>query len=176
MHEPVPDEPIVRSLAVRAYVGLGGNLGDVATTIKAASDALGSLETTQLLRCSRLYRTPAWGLTAQPDFVNAVAELSTLLRAQALLEQLLRIERAAGRDRDRQTERWGPRALDLDLLLYGDSVIALPGLCVPHPHLHQRAFVLVPLAEIAPTALVPGRGRVDTLLAGVDAQGIEALG
>ena len=166
----------MNSLAVRAYVGLGGNLGDVAATIEAAFDALGSLPTTQLLHRSKLYRTPAWGMTAQPDFVNAVAELSTTLAAEVLLEELLRIERAAGRDRDRQTERWGPRALDLDLLLYGETQIAHPGLCVPHPHLHERAFVLVPLAEIAPQALVPGRGRVDALLAEVDAQGIEALG
>jgi len=93
-----------------------------------------------------------------------------------LLAELLRIEREAGRDRGTQSERWGPRALDLDLLLYGDAVIAHPGLCVPHPHLHERAFVLVPLAEVAPEVQVPGRGRVDALLAAVDAQGIVALG
>lgn len=159
-----------------ACIGLGGNLGDVANTIRHAIAALGGLPGTQVLRNSRLYRTPAWGMTAQPDFLNAAAMVSTKLSAEALLAELLRIEREAGRDRGMQSERWGPRALDLDLLLYGDAVIAHPGLCVPHPHLHERAFVLVPLAEIAPDALVPGRGRVDALLAAVDALGIEPLG
>ncbi len=161
---------------VHACVGLGGNLGDVATAIEQACAALDSLPATRVLRRSRLYRTPAWGMTAQPDFINAAALLSTRLAPAALLAELLRIEREAGRNRDAQSGRWGPRALDLDLLLYGDVVIAQPGLSVPHPHLHERAFVLVPLAEIAPNALVPGRGRVDGLLAAVDAQGIVALG
>ncbi|MEO7477968.1 MAG: 2-amino-4-hydroxy-6-hydroxymethyldihydropteridine diphosphokinase [Lysobacteraceae bacterium] len=162
--------------AVRACIGLGGNLGDVAGTLEHALLALDALPATQLLRRSKLYRTPAWGMTAQPDFINAAALLRTSLPADALLAELLRIEREAGRNRDAQSERWGPRALDLDLLLYGDAVIAQAGLSVPHPHLHQRAFVLVPLAEIAADALVPGRGRVDELLAAVDAQGIVALG
>jgi len=161
---------------VVACIGLGGNLGDVAPTIEHALAALGALPGTQVMRRSRLYRTPAWGMTRQPDFLNAAAMLSTTLSPDALLAGLLRIEREAGRDRDVQAERWGPRALDLDLLLYGDEVIAQPGLCVPHPHLQERAFVLVPLAEIAPDVLVPGRGRVEALLAAVDAQGIVALG
>ncbi len=168
--------PDLNASVVRACIGLGGNLGDVATAIERSFAALSELPATQVLCRSRLYRTPAWGMTAQPDFLNAAAVLSTLLSAQALLEGLLRIERVAGRDRSVQSERWGPRALDLDLLLYGDAVIAHPGLCVPHPHLHERAFVLVPLAEIAADVVVPGRGRVDALLAAVDAQGIEALG
>jgi 2-amino-4-hydroxy-6-hydroxymethyldihydropteridine diphosphokinase len=167
--------PALNASSVRACIGLGGNLGDAAGAIERAFTALDALPKTRLLRRSRLYRTPAWGMTAQPDFINAAAVLATALPADALLGELLRIERAAGRDRDAQPERWGPRALDLDLLLYSDAVIAHPGLCVPHPHLHERAFVLVPLAEIAPDALVPGRGRVDGLLAMVDAQGIEAL-
>ena len=158
-----------------ACVGLGGNLGDVASTIEHALTALGGLPGTLVLRRSRLYLTPAWGMTAQPDFLNAAAVLSTRLSADALLAELLRIEREAGRDRCIQSERWGPRALDLDLLLYDDAVIARPGLWVPHPHLHERAFVLVPLAEIAPEVMVPGRGRVDALLAAVDIQGIVAL-
>ena len=161
---------------VNACIGLGGNLGDVAAVIEHAFAALSELPTTHVLRRSRLYRTPAWGMTAQPDFINAAALLSTQLSPDALLAELLRIEREAGRDRDAQPERWGPRALDLDLLLYGDAVIAHPGLSVPHPHLHERAFVLVPLAEIAPDALVPGHGCVDALLAAVDAQGIVTLG
>lgn len=170
------NRPVLNELPVRASIGLGGNLGDVAMTIGYAFIALAGLPGTHVLRCSRLYLTPAWGMTAQPDFINAAALLSTQLSPDALLAELLRIEREAGRDRDAQPERWGPRALDLDLLLYGDAVIAHPGLSVPHPHLHERAFVLVPLAEIAPDALVPGHGCVDALLAAVDAQGIVALG
>ncbi|MEO8743400.1 MAG: 2-amino-4-hydroxy-6-hydroxymethyldihydropteridine diphosphokinase [Lysobacteraceae bacterium] len=170
------DNDCSREPAVLACIGLGGNLGDVAGAIEHALLALDALPATQLLRRSKLYRTPAWGMTAQPNFVNAAAVLSTALSASDLLAELLRIEREAGRDRDAQSERWGPRALDLDLLLYGYAVIAQAGSSVPHPHLHQRAFVLVPLAEIAADALVPGRGRVDELLAAVDAQGIVALG
>ena len=170
------NEPALNESAVHACIGLGGNLGDLAAAIEAAFAAFDGLPGTRLLRRSRLYRTPAWGITAQPDFINAAAVLETTLPADVLLTELLRIERAAGRDRDAQSERWGPRVLDLDLLLYGESVIAHAGLCVPHPHLHERAFVLVPLAEIAPDALVPGRGRVDALLTMVDAQGIEPLG
>ena len=160
---------------VLASVGLGGNLGDAATTIANAFDALAGLPKTRLLRRSRLYRTPAWGMTAQPDFVNAAAIIATGLSASDLLMQLLRIERQAGRDRSAPSERWGPRVLDLDLLLYGDATIAQDGLRIPHPHLHERAFVLVPLAEIAPDAIVPGRGRVDALLANIDREGIQPL-
>ena len=169
------DEPVLNASAVHVCIGLGGNLGDVAAAIEAAFAAFDGLSGTRLLRRSRLYRTPAWGIIAQPDFINAAAVLATTLPADVLLVELLRIERAAGRDRDTPSERWGPRTLDLDLLLYGDAVIAHPGLCIPHPHLHQRAFVLVPLAEIAPDAQVPGHGRVDDLLAMVDAQGIDPL-
>jgi len=158
--------------AIQACIGLGGNLGDVASTIELALAALGALPDTRVLRRSRLYRTPAWGMTAQPDFINSAAVLSTKLSADVLLAELLRIEREAGRNRGVDQQRWGPRSLDLDLLLYGDAVIAHPGLRVPHPHLHERAFVLVPLAEIAPDAHVPGSGRVDALLAAVDARGI----
>ena len=170
------NEAALNASAICVCIGLGGNQGDVAAAIESAFAAFDALPETRLLRRSLLYRTPAWGMTAQPDFINAAALVSTQLSPDVLLAELLRIERAAGRDRETRSERWGPRALDLDLLLYGDAVIAHPGLSIPHPHLHERAFVLVPLAEIAPDALVPGRGRVDALLAMVDAQGIEALG
>lgn len=151
---------------VRACVGLGGNVGDAAATLRAAFDALDRLPCTRLLRASRLYRTPAWGLEAQPDFVNAAALLETALDARELLDNLLGIERAFGRER---RQRWGPRTLDLDLLLYGDDSIDEPGLHVPHPHLQERAFALKPLADVAPDAAVPGQGRVGELLARVDA-------
>lgn len=153
---------------VRACVGLGGNVGDAAATIRAAFDALGALPGTRLLAISSLYRTPAWGLEDQPDFVNAAALLETTLAPRVLLDGLLAVERAFGRER---RERWGPRTLDLDLLLFGDAVLDEPGLHVPHPHLHERAFVLRPLADIAPQAVVPGQGTVQALLAQVDASG-----
>jgi 2-amino-4-hydroxy-6-hydroxymethyldihydropteridine diphosphokinase len=149
-----------------AVVGLGGNIGDAATTVRAAFDALGQLEGTRVLRCSRLYRTPAWGVTAQADFVNAAALLETTLPPLALLEALLRLEREAGRERNANGgDRWGPRTLDLDLLLYGDSAIDLPGLHVPHPRLAERAFALVPLVEVAPDAIIPGVGPAAHALA-----------
>ena len=157
------------SAPVRACIGLGGNIGDVAAALRAALAALDALPGTRLVRASRFYRTPAWGVEAQPDFINAVAVLDTTLPARALLDALLDIERAHGRERAADGSRWGPRTLDLDLLLYGEAVIDEPGLVVPHPQLHARAFVLVPLAEVAAEAEVPGRGRVDALLAGVDA-------
>jgi len=139
--------------------------------------ALGRLPGTRLLRASRLYRTPAWGVTAQPDFVNAVAMIETTLAPTALLQELLRIERDAGRDRLADgSDRWGPRTLDLDLLLYGDAVIDVPGLSVPHPHMHERAFVLVPLLEIAPDARIPGRAAVADALAAMAVGDIQALG
>lgn len=159
---------------VVAAIGMGGNLGEAADTLQAAFVALEALPATRLLQPSRLYRTPAWGNVQQPDFVNAVALLETSLSAKVLLDALLDIERDFGRDRD-HSARWGPRTLDLDLLLYGDAVIDEPGLTVPHPYLHERAFALLPLVEIAPEARIPGRGRAAALLAGVDAGGCVVL-
>ena len=160
---------------VRACIGLGANLGEAAATVAAAFPALAGLPGSRLLASSRLYRTPAWGRTDQPDFVNAAAVLETSLPPLELLDALLRIERDAGRVRGAEGTRWGPRVLDLDLLLYGDQVLDLPGLQVPHPYLHQRAFVLVPLAEIAPGAAIPGLGTVADALAAVDPAGVEVL-
>jgi len=163
-----PDAP------VRAYVGIGGNEGDVEIVLTEALWAVDALPQTSIRRQSAFYRTPAWGRTDQPDFLNAVVELQTRLEARVLLASLLAIEERFGRVRS-ETERWGPRAVDLDLLLYGDEVLDEPGLRVPHPHLHERAFVLVPLAEIAPRLAVPGQGEVKQLLAAVDVSGIEAI-
>lgn len=159
---------------IRAAVGLGANLGDAAASVRAALQALETLPQTRVVARSRLYRTPAWGVTAQPDFVNAVAVLETGLSAHALLDALLALERRAGRVRHPR-ERWGPRVLDLDLLLYGEAVIDTPGLRVPHPHLHARAFALLPLAEAWPQACIPGHGAVAALAAGMADAGIEAL-
>jgi 2-amino-4-hydroxy-6-hydroxymethyldihydropteridine diphosphokinase len=155
-------------IPVTAYVGLGSNLDDPASQLKAAITALGELDDTRLLRHSAFYRSAPWGIAEQPDFVNAVAEVSTLLPADELLEGLLGIEKRAGRIRG--GSRWGPRRIDLDLLIYGDQRIDRDGLQVPHPRMAERAFVIVPLAELDPLLDVPGQGPVSQMLSGVDSQ------
>lgn len=150
----------------RAFIGLGSNLGDSLATLKAALRSLDALPDTRVAIASKLYRTAAWGVTDQPDFINAVALLHTRRAPRQLLDDLLEIERHAGRHRlDDGSDRWGPRTLDLDLLLYGHERIDEPGLHVPHPRLHERAFVLVPLAEIAPDVDIPGVGTAAQALA-----------
>ncbi|MDX1626407.1 MAG: 2-amino-4-hydroxy-6-hydroxymethyldihydropteridine diphosphokinase [Wenzhouxiangellaceae bacterium] len=157
----------------RAWVGIGGNLGDPVARVEAAVDALGILAEGPLVRSS-LYRTPPWGVTDQPDFVNAVATFETRLDAESLLEALLVIERELGRERDAAV-RWGPRVIDLDLLLLGDSCIDTPRLRLPHPLIAERAFVLVPMNELDPDLEVPGQGRVAALLGRVDARGVTRI-
>jgi 2-amino-4-hydroxy-6-hydroxymethyldihydropteridine diphosphokinase len=162
---------------MQACIGLGANLGDAAAAVQAALQAIDALPDTRLLRASRLYRTPAWGKTDQPAFVNAAAVVETTLDARALLDAMLAIERDFGRDRATDgSDRWGARTLDLDLLLYGGQVIDAPGLHVPHPHLHERAFALVPLVEIAPDVVIPGRGRASDIVAAMVTGDIQALG
>jgi len=162
---------------MRACIGLGANLGDAVGTVQAAFGALDALPHTRVLHASRLYRTPAWGKTDQPAFVNAAAVLETGLDARALLDAMLSIERDFGRERAGDgSDRWGARTLDLDLLLYGDEAIDEPGLHVPHPHLHERAFALVPLIEIAPDVVIPGHGRAADLVAAMVTGDIHALG
>jgi 2-amino-4-hydroxy-6-hydroxymethyldihydropteridine diphosphokinase len=162
---------------VLACIGLGGNLGDATATVAAAAAALDGLRDTRLLRVSRLYRTPAWGMTAQPDFINAAALVDTGLSPRGLLHALLALERAQGRVRAADgSDRWGPRVLDLDILLYGDAVVDEPGLVIPHPRLAQRAFALLPLLEVLPDAVVPGVGPAREALAALETTGIEALG
>jgi 2-amino-4-hydroxy-6-hydroxymethyldihydropteridine diphosphokinase len=139
----------------RAYIGLGSNLGDREGHLRAALRALGDAGVV-ILRTSRFVETLPVGRTDQPEFLNAAAALSTDLSARELLGLLLRIETSLGRVR---AERWGPRTLDLDLLLYEDEVIREPDLEVPHPRLHERRFVLEPLAEIAPDARHPALGK-----------------
>ena len=159
-----------------AFVGLGSNLGDSAAVLHRALDALAALPHTRLVRASKLYRTPAWGVTDQPDFVNAVAMLDTALAPRELLTRMLAIEHEAGRDRRADgSDRWGPRTLDLDLLLYGEATIDEPGLHVPHPHLHERAFALVPLVEIAPDAVIAHIGPARDALARMATDDIQAL-
>lgn len=144
------------------YIGLGANLDDPRRQVESAAAELDTLPRSRLAALSRLYRTAPVGPQDQPDFINAVARLETLLDPMSLLAALQRIERRHGRIRNGR--RWGPRTLDLDILLFGDLSLDAPALTVPHPQMHRRAFVLVPLADIAPDALaVPGQGRLGDL-------------
>ena len=162
-----------KTVPAKAFIGLGANLGDPEAQVRRAFAALAELPRTRLLAASSLYRSAPVGVVGQLDFVNAVAELETALGARALLEALLAEESRFGRAREFPN---APRTLDLDLLLYGDRVIAEPGLFVPHPRMHERAFVLAPLAEIAPDIAIPGRGRAAALLAACADQRIEKIG
>ncbi len=134
------------------------------------SSCCGESEGVEITAVSRLRETAPWGPVEQPAFLNGALELETELEPERLLGALLDVERRLGRRRDSPTaERWGPRVIDLDLLLYGDVVVDGPGLTVPHPHLHERRFALEPLAELAPDAVVPGLGTVSALLAALQA-------
>ena len=158
---------------VPAYVALGSNLDDPVAQVARAMDALGELPDTRRVLRSSLYRSRPFGPVEQPDFVNAVAGLLTALEPARLLQCLQATEARLGRERP--VVRWGPRRIDLDLLVHGGTRIAQPDLTVPHPGIAERAFVLVPLAEIAPDLLVPGAGSVRDLLARVDSSGVERL-
>lgn len=156
-----------------AYIALGANLGQPSVQVRCAIDTINALPHSRVLQRSRLYKTPPWGVTEQPSFVNAVAHIETELTPQNLLRALLDIERDLGRERS--GERWGPRVLDLDLLLYDDRVLREDHLILPHPRIADRAFVLLPLADLAPDLIIPGQGRVADLLSRVDTQGCEPL-
>ena len=149
----------------RAYAGLGANLGDRESTLRAAVDALAAEEGIEVVAVSTLRDTEPVGVGEQPRFLNGVVSLETTLGARDLLDRLLEIEQHFGRIR--VPGEHAPRTLDLDLLLYGDEETDEPGLRVPHPRLHERRFVLEPLAELAPGLVVPGRGDVESLLRGV---------
>lgn len=158
--------------SVVAFVALGSNLEDPGQQIGRGLLEIAGLPATRLARASSLYRSDPVGYRNQPEFVNAVAAVETSLAPRALLEQLLEIERAHGRVRQFAN---APRTLDLDIILYGDLALQEPGLAIPHPRMHERAFVLVPLVEIAPDVVVPGRGRARDLLRGVDAGSVTRL-
>jgi 2-amino-4-hydroxy-6-hydroxymethyldihydropteridine diphosphokinase len=158
---------------VRAYIGLGSNLDDPERQLRRALEALAQLPQTHLAGCSRFYRSVPLGPQDQPDYMNAVAALDTTLEAEALLDALQAIETAQGRVRG--PERWGPRTLDLDLLLYGSAILATPRLSVPHPGLAERGFVLYPLAELAPDLVLPDGRTLADLLARCEASGLEPL-
>lgn len=158
----------------QAFLALGGNVGDVSATFDHAIAMLCGGGEVRLIARSSDYRTPPWGITDQPAFLNAVIEIATSLPPQQLLSRAFDCERALGRNRGRE-QRWGPRPIDIDILAYDDLELREPELTLPHRHLFERAFVLVPLAEIAPDLSIGGV-RVRDALARLDASGIEKLG
>jgi 2-amino-4-hydroxy-6-hydroxymethyldihydropteridine diphosphokinase len=155
-----------------AFIGLGSNLENPAAQLQSALRDLGRMPQTEVLAQSSFYRSAPVGYLDQPDFCNAVAKLSTGLAPHQLLQQLLEIEHAHGRER---TFRNAPRTLDLDVLLYGELQLDEPGLTLPHPQMHLRAFVLQPLLEIAPDCVVPGQGAVESLLSACSHQTLERM-
>ncbi|TNF99967.1 MAG: 2-amino-4-hydroxy-6-hydroxymethyldihydropteridine diphosphokinase [Gammaproteobacteria bacterium] len=158
---------------VQVFIGLGSNLEKPIEQVHSALNAVKTLACDGRLSVSPLYRSKPMGPVDQPDYINAVAGFETVLEAEALLEQLQLIERLHGRVRD--GERWGPRTLDLDILLYGQEMIDEPALTIPHPGMHQRAFVMLPLYDIAPELHIPGMGRLADLVKSVDRGDIEKL-
>lgn len=155
----------------RAYLGLGGNLGDPARSMASALRMLDADPLTEVVSVSSLYRTPPWGKTDQPDFLNATAEVLTGHSPRELLDLCLEAERRLKRVRQ---ERWGPRLIDIDILVFGDRAVHEDGLDIPHPRMLERAFVLAPLTEIAPDLVALGR-PLSEHLAGVDTAGIQRL-
>jgi 2-amino-4-hydroxy-6-hydroxymethyldihydropteridine diphosphokinase len=153
----------------RAFIALGSNLQDPAAQVASALRELSTLPGTHLLRHSSLYRTAPLGYDNQPDFINAAAEVATTLQPLALLRALLALETSHGRERPFPN---APRILDLDLLIYDELVMQTPELTLPHPRLHERGFVLFPLAEIAPDLVIPGKGAVSALLSACHNQGV----
>jgi len=148
-----------------AYVGLGANLGAREETLRRAVELLGAADGVDVLAVSQLRETEPVGVVDQPPFLNGAVAIETARAPRDLLDLLLEIERSLGRVRE---ERWGPRTIDLDLLLYGQEFVDEPGLRVPHPRVHERRFALEPLAELQPDLEVPGWGKVSTLLSALD--------
>jgi 2-amino-4-hydroxy-6-hydroxymethyldihydropteridine diphosphokinase len=156
-----------------ALVGLGGNIGEVRSTLDRAVAAFCDGSEVRLLAQSSDYQTPPWGVVDQPPFVNRCIAVATTLAPRPLLDRSLEVERLFGRDRSRE-QRWGPRPIDIDLLAYDEVAMDEPGLALPHPRVLERAFVLVPLAEIVPDRVIAGV-RVRDALARLDTRGIERL-
>jgi 2-amino-4-hydroxy-6-hydroxymethyldihydropteridine diphosphokinase len=164
---------MLESVLTEVLIALGGNVGEVRSTFDRAVTLLCDGTAVRLTARSSDYRTPPWGVTDQPPFINAVIAVSTSLAPRDVLVRAIEIERALGRDRS-QERRWGPRTIDIDLLAYDDLVLQDPDLTLPHPHLFERAFVLVPLSEIAPDRMIGGI-RVRDALARLETGGIERL-
>lgn len=158
---------------MRAWIGLGANLQQPLVQLQEAIRRIASAADIEILSTSSFYRTPPWGDKQQDDFINAVVLLETALQPLDLLHQLQAIENDMGRVR--KGRQWGPRLIDIDILLYEQLEIDSEELTVPHPHMHERAFVLLPIAELDPTIEIPGKGGVDALLRAVDQSGIELI-
>lgn len=155
---------------MRVYLALGSNLADPLHQVQSALDALAAIPQSRLVACSSLYRTPPYGPADQPDYLNAAVALDTELSPEALLDHTQRIELEQGRVR--KDHRWGPRTLDLDIMLFGDLTLATTRLTVPHYDMHNRAFMLLPLREIAPDLHLPDGTRIADLLAPLDSSAI----
>jgi 2-amino-4-hydroxy-6-hydroxymethyldihydropteridine diphosphokinase len=160
-------------MKLMAYIGIGSNLDDPVSQVREALEELDGIPDSVLVSQSSLYASKPMGPADQPDYVNAVAALDTLLSAEELLQALQKIEQRLGRERD--GEKWGPRIIDLDLLLYGKKTIKTDTLTVPHPGLHERDFVIIPLAEIAGNLNIPGKGLLSTLIAGCENHSVRKL-
>lgn len=160
-------------MTIRAYIGIGSNLNDPVAQVREAIEELEVLPDTILADCSSLYSSKPMGPIDQPDYVNAVVALDTLLSPDELLQRLQRIEELQGRERG--GEPWGPRILDLDLLMYGRKVIDTDELKIPHPGMHERDFVIIPLAEIAGNLNIPGHGLLTTLINTVENHSLKKL-
>jgi 2-amino-4-hydroxy-6-hydroxymethyldihydropteridine diphosphokinase len=166
-------QPFAERLPVVAYLGLGSNLDDPVAKVKAGRQAIRSLRQVSELKFSSLYRSAPLGPAGQPDYVNAVMAISTTLPPLELMTELHDIETVFGRQRS--GERWGPRTLDLDILLYGDLLLESDALRIPHPGIANREFVLYPLAEIAPELEIPGFGRLSELIVTVPRRGLAVI-
>jgi 2-amino-4-hydroxy-6-hydroxymethyldihydropteridine diphosphokinase len=160
-------------MTIRAYIGIGSNLNDPVAQVLEAVEELEMIPDTILVRRSSLYRGKPMGPAGQPDYVNAVVSLDTLLSAEELHRSLISIEDQQGRSRD--GEQWGPRIIDLDLLLYGNSIIDTATLTVPHPGMHERDFVIIPLEEIAGNVKIPGRGFLYSLINQCESHSLKKL-
>ena len=159
---------------MQVWLGLGSNRQNPDARLREALDHLGHVDGIGVTGVSSFYRTPPWGDEQQDDFINAVVSIETALEPLALLAETQAIETRMGRKRSNR--RWGPRIIDIDLLLYGDMTCSLDGLKIPHPRMHDRAFVLVPLAELDASLEIPGYGRVGELLKDMDCSDIHRLG
>lgn len=158
---------------MKAWLGLGSNLQGPAAQLQAALDNLAHMDGIELLKVSGFYRTPPWGDEQQDDFVNAVAQIETSLAPVPLLRALQSVENDMGRTRSGR--RWGPRVIDIDLLVYGDLQLRTEELELPHPRMHERAFVLVPICDLDAGLRIPGRGVASELLRKLDCTGISAV-
>jgi len=156
------------------WLSLGSNLGDRRASLQRATAALADLENTTLSGVSSLYETAPWGDSEQGPYLNAVVELKTCREPLALLHHVQAIELALGRRRD-PDRRWGPRTIDIDLLIYGGQLVDLPDLQLPHPRMHERAFVLIPLLDLQPSITIPGRGTALDLLKPLSTEGVNRI-